>query len=218
MWRPKESEGSSSAPSISDSESLDLPPPEPQLEISDIIGGYGPWQRDIFVLLFLASIPSAWHNLQMTFMAPTGVEYWCARPDHLNVSVEEWLNFSAPPPHLKLDSRCYVTPYWRLPDNETIHESDLLKCTSWEYNSNFYPSTIIDEVQISNLIPLLLQVQVQYNTFQINHFILHSLISIKMFSEFSLKRTKSEMLQKNLISVIIRQEFIFCTISILNIQ
>ncbi|KAG8172296.1 hypothetical protein JTE90_017547 [Oedothorax gibbosus] len=45
--------------------------PDDVIEVTDIIGGYGPWQRDIFVLLFLASIPSAWHNLQMTFMAPS---------------------------------------------------------------------------------------------------------------------------------------------------
>lgn len=146
MWKSKESDDSSSTPTtISDADFAESSVPD-QIEISDIIGGYGPWQRDIFVLLFLASIPSAWHNLQMTFMAPSGVEFWCARPEHLNVSVDEWKNLSAPPAHLNLDSRCHVKPYWRLPENETVHESDLLKCTSWEYNSAFYPSTIIDEV------------------------------------------------------------------------
>lgn len=151
MWKSKEdSDGSSTVPTVCDMDLSDSSLPDEctnDIEISDIIGGYGPWQRDIFVLLFLASIPSAWHNLQMTFMAPSGVEFWCARPPHLNVTVEEWRNFSAPPENLNLDSRCHVKPYWRLPENETVLESDLLKCTSWEYNSSFYPSTIIDEVK-----------------------------------------------------------------------
>lgn len=115
------------------------------VEVSDLIGGYGPWQRNIFVLLFLASIPSAWHNLQMTFMAPRGVEFWCAPPSNLKVSHEEWINKSAPPEELGVDARCYVMPYWRLEPNATIHESDLTKCISWEYNSTFYPSTVINE-------------------------------------------------------------------------
>lgn len=46
---------------------------------------------------------------------------------------------------MNVDRRCYVTPFWRIPGNETVQESDLLKCTSWEYNTSFYPSTIIDE-------------------------------------------------------------------------
>lgn len=167
MWQSKDKEDASSVPNVSDTESdtncrvlpgsenftlssssssSASPIPEECVEVSDLIGGYGPWQRDIFVLLFLASIPSAWHNLQMTFMAPQGIDFWCARPSHLNVTAHEWRNLSAPPAHLGLDPRCHVTPYWRLPDNETVHESDLLKCTSWEYNSTFYPSTIIDEV------------------------------------------------------------------------
>lgn len=159
MWQTKDSEGNTvsepgtsepgtSEPTTSETSStVSSSFHKQQVEVSDIIGGYGPWQRDIFVLLFLASIPSAWHNLQMTFMAPSGVEYWCARPQNLNVSVDEWRNLSVPPSHLQVDSRCYVVPYWRFPSNETVHESDLLKCTTWEYNTSFYPSTIINEVK-----------------------------------------------------------------------
>ncbi|XP_054718439.1 organic cation transporter protein-like isoform X2 [Uloborus diversus] len=147
-WTSKPDEDTTSVKSVQKEPKKEsgFKPDEENLEVSNVIGGYGPWQRDIFVLLFLASIPSAWHNLQMTFMAPSGVEFWCARPDHLlQVEVEEWRNFSAPPPDLGLDSRCYTKPYWRLPDNASLVESDILKCTSWEYNSTFYQSTIIDE-------------------------------------------------------------------------
>ncbi|KAF8778718.1 Organic cation transporter protein like [Argiope bruennichi] len=142
MWSSEKDEDCNSVQKSSESY---ISEPEESVEVSDLIGGYGPWQRDIFVLLFLASIPSAWHNLQMTFMAPKGVEFWCSKPSHLNMSVDSWRNMSVPPHHLGLDKRCYIKPFWRLEDNATVEESDLLKCTNWEYDSSFYPSTIIDE-------------------------------------------------------------------------
>ncbi|GFY78808.1 solute carrier family 22 member 8, partial [Trichonephila inaurata madagascariensis] len=117
MWSTKKEED---CDSVQKSSGSFVSEPEESVEVSDVIGGYGPWQRDIFVLLFLASIPSAWHNLQMTFMAPSGVEFWCAPPSNLNISSYEWRNRSAPPEHLGLDKRCY-------------------------YDDTFYPSTIIDE-------------------------------------------------------------------------
>ncbi|GFS61151.1 organic cation transporter protein [Nephila pilipes] len=142
MWSVKKEED---CDSVQKSSGSFVSEPEESVEVSDVIGGYGPWQRDIFVLLFLASIPSAWHNLQMTFMAPSGVEFWCAQPSHLNMSIHEWRNRSSPPEHFGLDSRCYVSPFWRMQSNATVQENDLLKCTVWEYDDSFYPSTIIDE-------------------------------------------------------------------------
>ncbi|XP_042898834.1 organic cation transporter protein [Parasteatoda tepidariorum] len=145
MWSTTKDEELKYVNKSSELGSLSSSEPEESVEVSDVIGGYGPWQRDIFVLLFLASIPSAWHNLQMTFMAPSGVDYWCAKPNDVNISLDLWLNRTAVPSNLDVDNRCFIKPYWRLQDNATVQESDLVRCTKWQYDYSFYPSTIIDE-------------------------------------------------------------------------
>lgn len=44
--------------------------------ITDVIGDWGNWQRNIFLCYLSVAIFSAFHNLGMSLMAPK-VNFWC---------------------------------------------------------------------------------------------------------------------------------------------
>lgn len=66
-------------------------------DILDLVGGDGPWQRRIFLVLIFIAIPTATHNLAMSFLAPN-LDHWCTRPaEAANLTVEEWRSIGMPP-------------------------------------------------------------------------------------------------------------------------
>ena len=79
-----------------------LSPTEQKLDIMDVTGGDGPWQRSILVFVFLLHAITAFHVFSMSFLAPN-LDHWCARPPELgNFSVEQWRSIVMPPE----DQRC----------------------------------------------------------------------------------------------------------------
>jgi len=64
-------------------------------ELTSVIGVFGKFQVVYTVLYGLSSIVSAFSGLGTKFLTYE-VDFWCSRPDELNVSVAEWLNMSAP--------------------------------------------------------------------------------------------------------------------------
>lgn len=118
--------------------------------VSDIIGDWGRWQKQIFAFFFIGAMFSAWHGLSVSFYAPTA-DFWCATPgqvkfeervnltllNHLihsicqNMSKEVWIEES----RLNKELRCH-------PTNDSSQS-----CQVWEYDSSFYKSTIISEVK-----------------------------------------------------------------------
>ncbi|GFQ82164.1 organic cation transporter protein [Trichonephila clavata] len=69
---------------------------EQEEDIMDFVGGEGPWQRWLFVIIITCSIPDAGHNFAMSFLAPN-LDHWCSRPPDFNVSIEEWKAVALPP-------------------------------------------------------------------------------------------------------------------------
>ncbi|XP_076371650.1 organic cation transporter protein-like [Tachypleus tridentatus] len=113
-------------------------------EITDVIGGYGPWQRRLFIIFVLASFVPAWHNLVIAFFAPN-IDYWCSRPSSFsNLTVEQWKNKSIPIE--KKNGEIFYSHCERY-DNYDRIETNLTttKCDTWEYDKSFYEATIIDE-------------------------------------------------------------------------
>lgn len=64
-------------------------------DIFELVGGDGLWQRCIFLVVLFIAIPSATHNLGMSFMAPN-LDHWCARPEDSNWTVREWKEMALP--------------------------------------------------------------------------------------------------------------------------
>ena len=95
------------------------------MDVSDITGDWGPWQRNIFLFLFTGAIFSAFHGLGVTFYAPD-IEFWCS-DDAENVDPDEsiWSNST---------DQCKLQI-----DGTTV------KCNQWSYDKSFYQSSIISE-------------------------------------------------------------------------
>ncbi|GFW33449.1 hypothetical protein TNCV_2796161 [Trichonephila clavipes] len=110
-------------------------------DLMNLVGGDGPWQRWIFVVVVLCSIPDGCHNMAMSFYAPN-IDHWCARPTDLNVSVQEWKDVALPPD----DQHCSRYKYFNLSDihNDT-KQKELIACDSWEYDNSVFVRTVLSE-------------------------------------------------------------------------
>ncbi|GFU28687.1 hypothetical protein NPIL_203211 [Nephila pilipes] len=112
----------------------------------DFVGGEGRWQRWIFVVILMCSVPDAGHNFAMSFLAPN-LDHWCARPPHLNVSVEEWKAIALPPN----DKHCSRYRNLNISDFHQDHfihnftKRETVACDSWEYDKSVYRSTVLSE-------------------------------------------------------------------------
>ncbi|XP_015907483.2 organic cation transporter protein-like [Parasteatoda tepidariorum] len=119
--------------------------PARKLDIFDVVGGNGLWQKFIFLVVIFYAIPSCTHNLSMSFLAPN-LEHWCARPDGINWTVEEWTSVGLP----EDDKRCsrykeinFTHPY---DENGTIQRSEeIVSCDAWEYDTSFYTNTVLNQ-------------------------------------------------------------------------
>ncbi|XP_054718179.1 organic cation transporter protein-like [Uloborus diversus] len=112
-------------------------------DILDLVGGDGPWQRRIFLVILFCAIPSATHNLSMSFLAPN-LDHWCARPAGSNLTVEQWKIIGLPPD----DQQCsrYKDINFSLPLEEILNttrsKDNVVACDAWEYDETFYTSTV----------------------------------------------------------------------------
>lgn len=130
-----------------------------------VIGQNGKWQLGIFLILTMNGIPAAWNMLAIAFMAPDGVDHWCARPNHLrNLSTEDWKQLAVPT-EMKGDKlvyrRCkmYDLEYSELSAEVATsigdhHTTALINCRTWtredgskqtyEYDLSRFSDTIIN--------------------------------------------------------------------------
>lgn len=117
-------------------------------DVTDVIGKYGPWQRLIFILTCLRGTPTAFYNLSTPFFAPKQ-DVWCARPDGLNWTVNQWRNSVLPLEDFEgslLPSRCYMYETVVVAGNAIVNRNKTIPCSAWEYDSSFYTNTLTQEV------------------------------------------------------------------------
>jgi OCT family organic cation transporter-like MFS transporter 4/5 len=95
------------------------------MDVSDITGDWGPWQRNIFLFLFFGAMFSAFHGLGLSFYAPD-IDYWCADDAKMVDPAESpWSNNT---------DQCKMT-----------FNGSVIDCKSWSYDTSFYESSIITE-------------------------------------------------------------------------
>ena len=79
----------------------------------------------------------------MKFFFNFQVDFWCKPPDHLNLTVEQWLNISAPLFKDEDFDRCSIfnisyTDFTVRPAENTT----TIKCNAWNYDSTHYKVNI----------------------------------------------------------------------------
>ncbi|XP_064473670.1 organic cation transporter protein-like [Ornithodoros turicata] len=113
-----------------------------KVEITDIFGKYGAFQRVVFIFAVTISMFGAYHNLIITIVAPN-VDHWCARTEgYENLTVTEWREMHIPEEMVdgvRTHSHCnyYV--------NGTNGTLEVAQCSRWEYDTSFYRRTIVQE-------------------------------------------------------------------------
>ncbi|KAK8767240.1 hypothetical protein V5799_005989 [Amblyomma americanum] len=92
--------------------------------------GHGVFQRRLLLLCILAIFVKNCH-VYATTLTMGEVDHWCKRPQHWNMSTQEWKNAAIP---LEADgqySRChqYANPY-------KSNDTSTVPCTAWEYDED----------------------------------------------------------------------------------
>ena len=86
--------------------------------ISSQIGDMGRWQWEVTIMASLAGMPAAWHMLAIAFLAPSGIDHWCAPPKGNNWTTEDWIDHAIPPnPNdevYDLATRCHASLHPKL--------------------------------------------------------------------------------------------------------
>ncbi|KAF8778714.1 Organic cation transporter protein like [Argiope bruennichi] len=119
--------------------------PEKKLDVFDIVGGDGLWQRCIFLLVLFFSIPAGTHNLVMSFFAPN-LDYWCARPEGSNWTLDEWRSIGLPEDDKQCSRYKFVNASYPIDENSTVFRSDeVISCDAWEYDTSLYKSTVLSQ-------------------------------------------------------------------------
>lgn len=117
-------------------------------DLTDVIGKYGPWQRQIFGIVFFVALLVAWQHMVVPFVAPN-VDFWCERPGDLkNMSVSQWRNLSAPlvDKNGKQDfSQCDRFVFEESDPFANVNYTKTVRCESWEYDRSVYKKTITEE-------------------------------------------------------------------------
>lgn len=116
------------------------------LDVADIIGEDGKWQRKIFYMTLVCNITTAWNHLGISFLA-FPVDYWCSRPQGMNISFETWKSQFLPNITIGGEiskSQCETWTYNFSTDDEIYFQNQTQKCNAWEYSSNYY--SIVEQV------------------------------------------------------------------------
>ncbi|XP_076332507.1 organic cation transporter protein-like isoform X2 [Tachypleus tridentatus] len=120
----------------------------PREDITLIMGGTGPWQRRVFLLIFVATLPNAWHILVTIFLAPN-IDHWCGgRPDVFhNMSEVEWKNFSVPVVAQETGQRSFSKCWmYDVMNNTNLNNTrEVHYCFEWEYDHTQYKSSIVEQ-------------------------------------------------------------------------
>ncbi|KAG8193137.1 hypothetical protein JTE90_006969 [Oedothorax gibbosus] len=94
------------------------------MDLFDVIGSYGPWQRRTFAVFFYINLVACWQTHSITFLAPN-VDFECVEPQSTSL-VDNSTTFN---------KRCEV-----LLANGTVE-----KCTRWEYDVANFSRNIVSE-------------------------------------------------------------------------
>ena len=132
-------------------------------EILNLLGSFGLYQKRVYFLICLVSIPGAWHKLGQVFLGGS-VDHWCASPELDYINCTEWSLDDSQCDQAKRDAAiptdeegayesCLKYNLTGVPFYPGINTSDFteetLSCDAgWDYDDSQYESTIITDVSM----------------------------------------------------------------------
>ena len=131
-------------------------------QILPLLGSFGPYQKRVYFLLCLISIPGAWHKLGQVFLGGS-VDHWCSTPELEYVNCTYWELDEKQCKEAKRDAaipisddgdfeKCVkynLTGIVFYPGiNTTEYTNQTMSCSDgWDYDDSQYESTIITDVR-----------------------------------------------------------------------
>ncbi|XP_029826559.4 organic cation transporter protein [Ixodes scapularis] len=121
--------------------------------MDDIFTHLGPWHYPVIIFCFLRGLPTAYHIMAPTFIAPT-LEHWCAKPPQLkNWTDEEWMQHGIPHTGKGTGSqelsRCEMFGLEEAEDGSyRILNDTRLPCSSWHYEMGDNINTLTNEFDL----------------------------------------------------------------------
>ncbi|KAK8774481.1 hypothetical protein V5799_010986 [Amblyomma americanum] len=101
--------------------------------------GQGVFQRRLLLLCILAICVKHIHAYVIP-LALRDIDHWCKRPEHWNMSTQEWKNVAIP---LEVDgrySRCR-----QFADLDNINDTATVPCVAWEYDQEQVTTSIVSQ-------------------------------------------------------------------------
>ncbi|XP_049274256.1 solute carrier family 22 member 7-like [Rhipicephalus sanguineus] len=122
------------------------------MDVTNVIGDYGKFQRNVYLFTLLREAPSAIHLVIYSFFFPT-VEHWCAMPETLvgNITSEQWKVLVLPNSSSNADSSTHRHRHCEAFDIDVteegvlMHRNTSLPCEKWEYGTSYYKGSMVQE-------------------------------------------------------------------------
>ncbi len=132
-------------------------------QILMLVGTFGSYQKRVYFLLCLISLPGAWHKLGQVFLAGS-VDHWCKSPELDSVNCTAWSLDSNQCDEAKRDAAiptdedgeyesCVKYNLTGVPFYPGVNTSDYTNQTvpcnaGWQYDNTVYQSTINSDVSV----------------------------------------------------------------------
>ncbi|KAL1473867.1 hypothetical protein MTO96_038408 [Rhipicephalus appendiculatus] len=122
------------------------------MDVTNVIGDYGKFQRNVYLFTLLREAPSAIHLVIYSFFFPT-VEHWCAMPETLdgNITSEQWRVLVLSNSSSNADSsahrnhQCEAFSYNPTEEGALVQVNTSLPCDKWEYGESYYKGSMVEE-------------------------------------------------------------------------
>ncbi|XP_075728269.1 organic cation transporter protein isoform X4 [Rhipicephalus microplus] len=116
------------------------------MDVTNVIGDYGKFQRNVYLFTLLREAPSAIHLVIYSFFFPT-VEYWCAMPETLvgNITSVQWELLALPNSSSYPRHQCEFLEFDVTVERVVVLGNTSMPCETWEYGRSYYKGSMVQE-------------------------------------------------------------------------
>ncbi|KAL3199872.1 hypothetical protein MRX96_013441 [Rhipicephalus microplus] len=127
------------------------------MDVTNVIGDYGKFQRNVYLFTLLREAPSAIHLVIYSFFFPT-MEYWCAMPETLvgNITSVQWKLLALPNSSSYPRHQCEFIEFDVTVERVVVLGNTSMPCETWEYGRSYYKGSMVQETSSILLMAVLM--------------------------------------------------------------
>ena len=105
--------------------------------MTSITGEFGKYQKIWCCLTALTSVTTSLLIYSNKFLT-TKVDFWCQPPSHLNLTIDQWINISAPIKEDEFDKCSIFNITYTDSTTRPANDTPTMKCNAWDYDTTHY--------------------------------------------------------------------------------